>query len=321
MSAEEASPRQSGEEPAAAGLPASVRARIAARASAALDEALAQPLAPGLYVVATPIGHLADMTLRAIAVLAGVRTIWCEDTRHSRRLLDHYGIGTPLASYHEHNAHRERPRVLAALEADQAVALVSDAGTPLISDPGLKLVQAVIDAGQRVTVVPGPSAVTTALAASGLASDRFLFAGFLPPRQGQRRARIAELAAIPATLIVFEAPSRLAEALADLAEGLGDRRAVVARELTKLYEEVRRGSLAELAAWALEDTPRGEMVVLVAPPGEATVDDAAVRAAVAALAPTLGLKAAAREVAERLGVSQRRAYQIGLALRGGEGEP
>ena len=222
--------------------------RILARAAEELQRHFEGELAPGLYVVSTPIGNLGDITLRAIAVLARADAVLCEDTRHSRTLLSHFGIGTPARPYHEHNAAKERPRVLADLAAGHRIALISDAGTPLVSDPGWKLVREAIDAGHRVEALPGASASLTALAVAGLPTDAFLFAGFLPPKSAGRRTRIAELAAVPATLVFFEAPSRVAETLADLAVVLGPRPAALARELTKLHEEVRRAPLDRLAA-------------------------------------------------------------------------
>ncbi len=197
----------------------------------------APALAAGLHIVATPIGNLRDVTLRALEVLAAADLIACEDTRVTRKLTDHYGIATPLTPYHEHNAAQARPQLLARLAAGAAVALVSDAGTPLVSDPGFKLVRAARDAGHAVTALPGPSAALAALAVAGLPTDRFFFEGFLPAREAQRRARIAEFKHIPATLVLFETGPRLAAALADLADGLGARAAAVCRELTKLHEE------------------------------------------------------------------------------------
>src|SRR5688500_1307193 len=194
-------------------------------------------LAPGLHLVATPIGNLRDITIRALETLAAADVIACEDTRVTRRLLDHYGIATPLTPYHEHNAAAARPKLLTRLAAGEAVTLVSDAGTPLVSDPGFKLVRAARDAGHAVTALPGASATLAALASAGLPTDRFFFEGFLPAKQGQRRGRIAEIAAIPATLILFESGPRLARTLADVAAGLGPREAAVCRELTKLHEE------------------------------------------------------------------------------------
>lgn len=293
----------------------------ARRAAADLARLIATELPAGLYVVATPIGNLADMTLRAIAVLARADLVLCEDTRHSRHLLDHYAITAKVRPYHEHNAEAERPRVLAALAEGKRVALISDAGTPLVSDPGYKLVRAAIEAGHHVEAIPGASAVLTALTVAGLPTDSFHFAGFLPAKQGARRQRLADLATIPATLVLFEAPSRLADALADMAEALGAREAAVTRELTKLYEEVRRGTLSDLAAWAREASPRGEMVVIVGPPSAEAriVTDDDIRTALAPLLAAKGLAGAAREVARTLDVPRTRVYDLGLALKA-EGE-
>jgi len=287
----------------------------AGRAAEVMRQLLAKPLPAGLYLVATPIGNLADVTLRALAVLAQADVLYCEDTRHSRTLLAHYAIGRTVRAYHEHNAARERPRVLADLAAGKSVALISDAGTPLVSDPGYKLVREAIDAGFPVTGLPGPSALLAALVPAGLATDAFLFAGFLPPRQGARQARLAELKAVPATLVFYEAPSRLGDCLGDMALVLGGRQAAVARELTKLHEEVRRGTVAELAQWANEAAPRGEMVIVVGPPPEEVVTDEAIVRRLEPLLAEMGLSDAARAVAEALGVPKGRAYDLGLALK------
>jgi 16S rRNA (cytidine1402-2'-O)-methyltransferase len=226
-------------------------------------------LAPGLYVVATPIGHLGDITLRALATIAAADLVLCEDTRVTRKLFNRYGLATPLLAYHDHNAAEVRPRILQRLAEGTAIALVSDAGTPLISDPGYKLVAAAIEAGHRVYPVPGASALLAALVAAGQPTDRFYFEGFLPSKAGQRRNRIAELAEIQATLVLYETGPRLAESLADLASGFGPRPAALCRELTKAFEEVRRGPLDELAAhYAKAATPKGEMVLVIAPPDE-----------------------------------------------------
>src|SRR4051794_39159987 len=236
----------------------------------------APALSAGLHLVATPIGNLRDMTLRALEVLAAADLIACEDTRVTRKLLDHYGIATPMTPYHDHNAEEARPRILARLAAGGRIALVSDAGTPLISDPGFKLVRAAHEAGHAVSVLPGASAVLAALAVAGLPTDRFFFEGFLPAKAGQRQSRIAELAHIPATLVIFETGPRLAASLADLAQGLGARQAAICRELTKLHEEARRGDLAGLAAhYADAGARRGEIVLVVAPPAPSAtpVDD------------------------------------------------
>jgi 16S rRNA (cytidine1402-2'-O)-methyltransferase len=300
------------EQEGARGLPTGV----AYRAGEVLRELIARPLPAGLYVVATPIGNLADITLRALAVLARADVIYCEDTRHSRTLLAHFAISRPTRAYHEHNAERERPRVLAELTAGKAVAIISDAGTPLISDPGYKLVREAIAAGHLVTSLPGPSAILASLAAAGLATDAFLFAGFLPPKQKARQTRLAELKSVPATLVFFEAPSRLAESLGDIAVALGDREAAVARELTKLHEEVRRGTPAELAQWAASAAPKGEMVILVGPLLAEVVTDAAIVARLQPLLSDTSLSDAARTVAHELGVPRGRVYDLALALKG-----
>jgi 16S rRNA (cytidine1402-2'-O)-methyltransferase len=230
-------------------------------------EFAARPLSAGLYLVATPIGNLGDVTLRALETLAAADLVACEDTRVTARLLERYGIRTALTPYHDHNAAAARPKILARIRDGGAVALVSDAGTPLVSDPGYRLVRAAQDEGLAVTTVPGASAVLAALAVAGLPTDRFFFEGFLPPKDGARRARIAELARIPATLVLFESGPRIADALAALAEGLGGRTAAVCRELTKLHEEVRRDTLAALAdAYAAGAEMRGEFVLVIAPP-------------------------------------------------------
>ena len=272
--------------------------------------------ASGLYLVATPIGNLRDITLRALEILAGADVIACEDTRVTRKLLDHYGISSPMTAYHEHNAAAARPKLLAKLAAGEAIALVSDAGTPLISDPGYKLVRAAQEAGHNVTALPGASATLTALNVAGLPTDRFFFEGFLPPKSGQRRTRLAEIVRIPATLVLFETGPRLAPALADLAAELGPREAAVCRELTKMHEEVRRGDLATLATdYANMPEPRGEIVIVIAPPpGEekpaaGQIDDL-IRRALA----RVSMKDAVGEVAMATGLPRREIYQRALEL-------
>jgi 16S rRNA (cytidine1402-2'-O)-methyltransferase len=291
---------------------------VAARAADSLRQLLARPLPAGLHMVATPIGNLADITLRGLAILAKADVLYCEDTRHSRTLLAHYGITRPTRAYHEHNAARERPRVLAELAEGKSVAVITDAGTPLISDPGYKLVRDAIDAGFAVWSAPGASAVLAALVPAGLATDAFLFAGFLPARGKARQTRLAQLKPVPATLVFYEAPSRLADSLADIATVLGDREAAVARELTKLHEEVRRGSLAELARWANEATPKGEMVIVVGPARAEAVADETIAAQLAPLLSDMSLSDAAKSVAEALGIAKSRAYGIGLSLKRGD---
>jgi 16S rRNA (cytidine1402-2'-O)-methyltransferase len=278
----------------------------------------ADPIAPGLHVVATPIGNLRDITLRALATLAAADAVIAEDTRVSRNLLAHYGVTTPLVAYHEHNAAVMRPHLLARLNEGAALALISDAGTPLVSDPGFKLVAEALAAGIAVTSVPGPSAVLAALVVAGLPTDRFFFEGFLPPKSAARRARINELAAVPGTLVFFESPRRLAEMLADLAAELGDRDAAVARELTKLYETIRRGSLSELAAqFAAEAPPKGEIVVLVGPPAAAApIADEQLDHLLASALEHLSVKDAAAAVSAQTGAPRRQVYARALMLAG-----
>jgi 16S rRNA (cytidine1402-2'-O)-methyltransferase len=280
-------------------------------------QAVKAPRLPGgLYPVATPIGNLRDITLRALEVLAGADVIACEDTRVTRKLLEHYGISTPMLAYHEHNAAAARPKLLAKLTAGESIALVSDAGTPLVSDPGYKLVRAAQEAGHTVTAVPGASATLAALNVAGLPTDRFFFEGFLPPKAGQRRARLAELARIPATLILFETGPRLADALADLATELGPREAAICRELTKFHEEVRRGDLATLAAdYARMDEPRGEIVVVIAPPpAEEKPDAQQVDDLIRNALKRVSMKDAVGEVAMATGLPRRDIYQRALEL-------
>ncbi|HLL26335.1 MAG TPA: 16S rRNA (cytidine(1402)-2'-O)-methyltransferase [Xanthobacteraceae bacterium] len=274
-------------------------------------------LAPGLHVVATPIGHLGDITLRALATIAAADLVLCEDTRVTRKLLDRYGLAPSLAAYHDHNAATVRPQILQRLAEGAAIVLVSDAGTPLISDPGYKLVAAAIAAGHRVYPVPGASALLSALVTAGLPTDRFYFEGFLPQKAGQRQSRITELAEIPATLVLYETGPRLAESLADLASILGPRAAAVCRELTKVFEEVRRGPLAELAAhYAKAATPKGEIVLVIAPPddkADSVSSEELDRLLKRALARG-SLKDAVAEVSGETGVKRRAVYARALAL-------
>jgi 16S rRNA (cytidine1402-2'-O)-methyltransferase len=292
--------------------------RLLQRAEAALAEELERPLPAGLYLVATPIGNLADISLRALAVLARADLIAAEDTRHSRKLLSHFGIRAELAPYHEHNAARERPRLLARIRAGFSVALISDAGTPLISDPGYKLVREALEEGFQVTSVPGASAALAALTSAGLPTDTFLFAGFLPPKGGQRRKRLEGLKPVPATLIFYETSSRLAATLADMAQVFGTREAAIAKELTKLHESVARGTPAELAA-ALDSTElKGEFVVLIGPPApsEADVGDDAIVARLKQALKQESFRDAVRSVAEDFKVKRSRVYDLGLTLQG-----
>lgn len=267
---------------------------------------------PRLYLVATPIGNLEDITLRALRVLREVGLIAAEDTRTTRRLLQRYEIDTPVTSYHEHSSPARLARLLEAL-AERDVALVSDAGTPGISDPGCELVEASREAGFQVVPVPGPSAVTAALAVAGVDADRFLFAGFPPRKRGARRALLESLAAERRPLVLFEAPHRLLDTLTDLDETLGDRRVVVCRELTKLHEEVFRGTASEALGYFRE--PRGEFTLVIEggdPARESTSRDEAVRLAVRLRSEGGGSKESVARLVEETGVSRREAYRIWL---------
>ena len=273
-------------------------------------------LAPGLYVTATPIGHARDISLRALDILRGCDAIVAEDTRVTAKLLAIHGISRPLTAYNDHNAARERPKLLARLRAGARLALVSDAGTPLVSDPGFKLVREAIAGNLAVHAVPGASAPLTALALAGLPTDRFLFAGFLPARRGERLGTLEELKGLRATLVFFESAQRLAECLADMAQVLGPRAAAVGRELTKLHEEVRRGDLATLAAhYAKEGPPRGEVTLVIGPPLVAEPNLAHVDALLEKALAHMPVRAAADLVAEALGLSRRVAYARALALK------
>ena len=239
----------------------------AARTFAIAGHVLVAPKpAPGLHLVATPIGNLGDITLRALETLAGVDIIACEDTRMTRRLTERYAIAGVLKPYHEHNAAAARPKILERLEQGASIALVSDAGTPLISDPGFKLVREVCAAGQPVIALPGPSSVLAALSVAALPTDRFFFEGFLPAKETARRSRLAELARIDATLVMFESGNRIRDSLRDLANVIGNRDAAICRELTKLHEDIRRAPLSDLAESAETLETRGEFVLVVGPP-------------------------------------------------------
>ena len=278
----------------------------------ALSEA---PLAPGLYLVATPIGNLRDITLRALDVLSAADLVMAEDTRVAGKLLHAFGLSKKLERYDEHSADRAGPKALALLAEGGRVALVSDAGTPLVSDPGYRLAREAIAAGLPVFPIPGASALLAGLTVAGLPTDRFLFAGFPPPKSAARRAFLEELAGLRATLVFFEGGSRVAASLADMAEVFGPREAAVARELTKLYETVTRGTLAELAADPRMVSPKGEFVILVGPGREeiATAADAdnALKDALTRLRPA----EAASEVARALGLPRRDLYRRAMELR------
>ncbi len=287
------------------------------------DHSKREKLAAGLYLVSTPIGNLADITLRALRVLESVDLIACEDTRTTRKLLTHHGIASAgrLVSYHEHSSEKERRRVLDICASGKAVALVSEAGAPLVSDPGFALVRACADAGVMVTTLPGPSAPLAALQLSGLPSQPFYFAGFLPTKASARRREIARLAAVPATLILFEAPHRVADSLADLAAGLGSRPAALVREITKRFEEVKRGTLSELAAALAEEPVKGEIVLVVAPPepSREELDDGALEERLRPALERASLRDAVAEVAAATGVPRRRVYGLALGLAAAQG--
>ncbi len=281
-------------------------------------EIAARPLDCALYLVATPIGNLGDITLRALETIAAADLLACEDTRVTRVLLGRYGIRQRPVAYHEHNAAEAGPKLIAALEEGRSVALVSDAGTPLVSDPGFRLVEQALAAGIRVVPIPGPSAVLAALTASGLPSDAFLFAGFLPVKDGQRKTRLTELDAVPATLIFFESPRRLADTLVAMAEVLGDRPAAIGRELTKTFEEMRTGTLSQLAAhYAEAPTPKGEIVVCVGPPEEKADAPGDVDRLLTSLAAEMPASKAAAEAARMTGQPKQALYRRLLELKDG----
>jgi len=270
-----------------------------------------------LYVVATPIGNLGDITLRALNVLQNADAIACEDTRVTGKLLKHFGIKTKMIAYHEHNAEKQSPHIMNMLGEGKSVALVSDAGTPLVSDPGYRLIKDAIANEYKVVPLPGASAPITALSAAGLPNDAFLFAGFLPPKQSARRARLEAWAETPATLILFESPRRIAATLQDAAHVLGgERQAGVARELTKLFETFRRASLEELAAlYADEPTPKGEIVLLIEPAGERDVDIESVDEELLELLKTFRVKDASEQLSRETGLPKRDLYQRALLLK------
>jgi len=268
-----------------------------------------------LYLVATPIGNLEDITLRALRVLKEADLIACEDTRHTRRLLDHFGISQPTISYHEHNERERAAELVERLARGEVVALVTDAGTPGISDPAYRIVTAAIERGIAVVPVPGATALIAGLVASGLPTDAFYFGGFLPAKRGARRARLEELRSIRATLVFYEAPHRVRETLADAREVLGDRRAALARELTKLHEQFIRGSLSEISAQLAEREPRGEMTLVIAGSSDdnlAIEESGSLSAQVERLIQELGLSRneALKHAARSRGLSKKAAYQL-----------
>ncbi len=296
------------------------RAGASKRPEQSLEKSNSEARPPaGLYLVATPIGNASDITLRALNVLRGAAVIACEDTRTTAKLLAIHAITTPLTAYHDHNARSAGPALIERVRRGDAVALVSDAGTPLVSDPGYRLVRACIDDGLDVVPIPGPSSVLAALSVSGLPSDRFLFAGFAPPRQAARTRIFAGLAGIEASLVIMESPRRLADALADMVEAFGPREAAVCRELTKLFEETRRGPLPSLAEFYRETgPPKGEVTVVIAPPAKkAAMSDGELDACLdAALDGGESIRSAVARVAAQSGRSRWDVYDRALQRRG-----
>ncbi|MFM9942092.1 MAG: 16S rRNA (cytidine(1402)-2'-O)-methyltransferase [Hyphomicrobiaceae bacterium] len=288
---------------------------LPARVAAELRRWTIEPLAAGLHIVATPIGNLGDITVRGLATLARADLICCEDTRHSRSLLSHYGISRPTRALHDHNEDAESARLVSMIGQGRAIALISDAGTPLISDPGYRLARAVIVAGHAVHALPGASAILAGLTVSGLPTDSFLFAGFLPVKDGARRERLASLLATPATLVLYEAPGRVVDLLGELERLAGDRAVVLARELTKRFEAVRRGTPSALLASLGEHDHKGEFVVMVAPPGPREITEDVIQSALDTALASMSLRDAARAVADALGVPRSRVYDLGLKQR------
>ena len=282
----------------------------------------AEPIAPGLHVVATPIGNLGDITLRALSTLAAAETVLCEDTRTSGTLMARFAIKARLSPYHEHNAKEVRPQILERLKQGATIALISDAGMPLVSDPGYRLVKEAVETGIPVTACPGPSAVLTGLALSGLPTDRFLFGGFVPQKQGERKRLFEEFAKLRATLIFFESPHRIVDTLHDIAEAFPTRAVAVTRELTKLHEEVLRGTAADVAA-ELQSRPavKGEITLLIGPPEEeeGAISEADLDAAVAAALATMPASKAASEIARRFNLNRADIYQRILAKKDADG--
>lgn len=276
----------------------------------------APPLASGLYLVATPIGNLRDITLRALDVLRGADHIFAEDTRQTAKLLTAYNITARLTAYHDHNTAKRIPDILKKLDSGASIALVSDAGTPLVSDPGYKLAREVAAAGHKIFPIPGASAALAGLLTSALPSDKFLFAGFLPPKSSARQTALSHIESVPATLIFFEAGSRIEKTLKDMLTVFGDRPAALARELTKKFEETRRGLISELIDGVRHDPPRGEIVLIIGSPNNSkTWDNAQIEAALLPLLRSEGVKRAANLIAAQSGKPKREIYAKAQALK------
>ncbi len=292
-----------------------VKAGLAAGLNRQLDKLAVAPLAPGLYIVSTPIGNLADISVRALFVLASAGAVYCEDTRHSRKLLAAYGIGRRLETYHDFSGDRDRARILTSLKQGKAVALISDAGTPLVADPGFKLVRAAIEEGIGVFAIPGPSALLAALASAGLPTDRFYFGGFLPPKQVARRQELEAARAIPGTLVFYETSPRLKETVEALAEIFPDRTVAIARELTKLFETILRGTPASILEEIRKTAPVGEFVILIGPGEKKPPANEDIENALRNAMQRVSLKEAVEEVANGLGVGRKIVYNLALQMR------
>ncbi|MGH1407017.1 MAG: 16S rRNA (cytidine(1402)-2'-O)-methyltransferase [Rhodomicrobiaceae bacterium] len=292
------------------------KARPVARVSDVMEDLLNQPLLPALYLVATPIGHLADISLRALAILAKADFVAAEDTRHSRKLLQNYGISSEMISYHDHNGDQMRPKIIKMIKEGRAVALISDAGTPLISDPGYKLAKVVRDAGLRVEVAPGASSVMAGLCLSGMPTDTFLFEGFLPAKQVARSKRLETLKTIQGSLVFFETAKRIGAVVKDALATLGDRDASVLRELTKVHEEVIEGKLSELKSQLEERDLKGEIVFIIGPPLEAEITDEDINEALKNhLSEGASVRDSVSEVMTGMNLPKKRVYDLALKLK------
>ena len=287
---------------------------------AALEDATDEPIPPGLYLVSTPIGNLTDISLRALAVLYAADVVYCEDTRHSRKILQRYGIRKSLQTYHDHSDENLRGKIISQLEKSHSVALISDAGTPLISDPGFKLVREVQNSGYEVKCIPGATSVVAALTISGLPTDRFYFEGFLPTKNSERQKRIEALTELRTSLIFFEAPSRLVRTLEALRNVLGDRDCAVVREITKKFEEVLRGSLSDLESRCEEQKIRGELVIVVAGAEAKVPETEEIRTWLRQAMQTQSLRDAAKEVSRAHNLPRNKVYELGLQLKQEEEE-
>jgi 16S rRNA (cytidine1402-2'-O)-methyltransferase len=291
------------------------KAELAAGLNRQLDKLAETPLAPGLYIVSTPIGNLSDISIRALFVLSSADAVFCEDTRHSRKLLTAYGIGRKLEAYHDFSGDKDRARVLAALQHGRSVALISDAGTPLIADPGFKLVRAAIEEGFGVFAIPGPSAILAAVVTAGLPTDRFHFGGFLPPKEVARRHELEAARSIPGTLVFYESGSRLNETVQALVEVFPDRAVAIARELTKFFEAILRGKPAEILEEIRDNPPAGEFVILIGPGEKRPPANEDIENALRNAMQRGSLKEAVEEVSNGLGVGRKMAYNLALQLR------